>query len=87
MIITTAYYTMCKYFIDFRPPIRFICERSDENETYNSVTVSVSVRFRCICETALIGDFCCSFQINLYIFAIRRFRHHKLGCIMLVNCS
>ena len=46
MIITTAYYTMCKYFIDFRPPIRFICERSDENETYNSVTVSVSVRFR-----------------------------------------
>ena len=53
MIITAAYYTMCKYFIDFRPPIRFICERSDENETYNSVTVSVSVRFRCICETAL----------------------------------
>ena len=41
----------------FRPRIRFICERSAENETMQFGGRygfgSVSVRIRCICETAL----------------------------------
>ena len=44
-------------FLRFRPRIRFICERSAENETMQFGRLygfgSVSVRIRCICETAL----------------------------------
>ena len=45
-------------FLRFRPRIRFICEWSAENETMQFGDRygfgSVSVRIRCICETALI---------------------------------
>ena len=47
-----------RHFLRFRPRIRFICERSAENETMQFGGRygfgSVSVRIRCICETALI---------------------------------
>ena len=46
-----------RHFLRFRPRIRFICERSAENETMQFGGRygfgSVSVRIRCICETAL----------------------------------
>ena len=45
------------HFLRFRPRIRFICERSAENETMQFGGRygfgSVSVRIRCVCETAL----------------------------------
>ena len=51
---------LCRHFLRFRPRIRFICERSAENETMRFGGRygfgSVSVRIRCICETALINS-------------------------------
>ena len=48
---------LCRHFLRFRPRIRFIYERSAENETMqfggHYGFRSVSVRIRCICETAL----------------------------------
>ena len=49
-----------RHFLRFRPRIRFICERSAENETMQFGGRygfgSVSVRIRCICETALTAN-------------------------------
>ena len=44
-----------RHFLRFRPRIRFICERSAENETmqFGGRYGFGSVRIRCICETAL----------------------------------
>ena len=60
-----------RHFLSFRPRIRFICERSAENETMQFGGRYgfglVSVRIRCICETALNVTeytFCCNIQDN-----------------------
>ena len=51
-----------RHSLRFRPRIRFICERSAENETMlfggHYGFGSVSVRIRCICETALLTSIC-----------------------------
>ena len=67
-----------RLFLRFRPRIRFICERSAENEAMQFGGRygfgSVSVRIRCICETALIK---------------RVFKTSKIECLFSVNvgCS
>ena len=51
------YSKLYRHFLRFRSRIRFICERSAENETMQfdclNSFCSVSVRIRCICEMAL----------------------------------
>ena len=43
-------------------------------EIFSTVNSSMASKMAVELKILFIGNFCCSFYINLYIFAIRRFR-------------